>query len=60
MTAKPWWQSKTLWVNAIALIGSVVIGNGLIDDTRWTALSMTIQSLLNIFLRLDTDTAVGK
>ena len=57
---KPWWQSKTLWVNALALVGSIVVGNGLIDDARWTALAMSIQSIANIFLRIDTDTAVGK
>lgn len=57
MESKAWYLSKTLWVNAIALIAMVLQGvfNKEIISIE---LQATILSLINMVLRLITKSAV--
>lgn len=55
-TAKPWWTSKTIWANLLALIA--IILNGLfgveLDAETQAALATSILAVLNIALRVIT------
>jgi hypothetical protein len=51
--AKVWWMSKTIWVNLIALIGSLVISYG-IDPAKWAEISTVLIAVANLVLRLFT------
>ena len=60
---KPFWASKTLWVNAIALVASVTGAFGLdlgLDPATQTTLVGAVMSIANIILRFITTTAVAK
>jgi hypothetical protein len=48
---KPWYTSKTIWVNALALGGSVAIAQGIAPD-QWAEISTAIITVANIVLRL--------
>jgi len=50
---KPWWMSKTVWANLIALAGSVVISLGF-DPGRWAEISTVALAAVNLGLRLVT------
>lgn len=50
---KPWWMSKTVWANLIALVGSVVISLGF-DPGRWAEISTVALAVVNLGLRLVT------
>jgi threonine/homoserine efflux transporter RhtA len=50
---KSWYSSKTIWVNAIALIGSIVISQGL-DPGQWAEISTVVIAGVNVVLRLIT------
>jgi hypothetical protein len=63
---KPWYKSKTMWLN-IATVGGAVVGGvvgliptlqPLIDPTTYSV-TMFIVGLANIVLRSITDTAIG-
>jgi hypothetical protein len=60
---KPFWQSKTLWVNVVAalatLAGVFKLDLGLTPEVQATVVT-TILALVNIALRLVTKTAVVK
>lgn len=62
METKPFWTSKTLWVNGVALIASVAIAFGwdlgLTPDVQGTIVA-GIMSVVNIILRLITKSSVG-
>jgi hypothetical protein len=62
MDSKPFWASRTLWINAIALVAAVTgalgIDLGLGADIQ-TALVAGVMAVVNIVLRLVTDSAVG-
>jgi hypothetical protein len=51
--AKPWWMSKTIWVNLIALVGSVVVALGF-DPAKWAEVSTVTLAVANVILRLIT------
>lgn len=55
MTPKPWYKSKTLWLNASLAAGTVVEANlGILRDTLGPASYLTVISLAaagNAFLR---------
>ncbi|MBI5248425.1 MAG: hypothetical protein HY912_02925 [Desulfomonile tiedjei] len=51
--AKAWWMSKTIWANAIALIGSVVLAVGF-DPGRWAEISTVALAAVNVALRFYT------
>lgn len=53
MEQKIWYKSKTLWINLIALIGTIV-GFWGFDAAQWTAISGSILAGINIILRLVT------
>jgi len=50
---KPWWMSKTVWTNFIALIGSVVLAIGF-DPGRWAEIATVALAVVNLGLRLVT------
>lgn len=54
---KAWWRSKTLWVNAVALIASLLqLKFGLIIDPATQGVILTI---VNLILRAVTNEPVG-
>jgi hypothetical protein len=57
---KPWWASKTLWVNAIAVAGAISTGLfGLdIDQETQASLVAGVLAVVNILLRVVTDKPV--
>jgi hypothetical protein len=60
---KPFWQSKTLWVNVIAGVATVAgvfkLDLGLTPEVQ-AELATGILAVVNIVLRFTTKTAVGK
>lgn len=50
---KPWYTSKTLWVNLLAVIGSIIIGTQVTTET-WAEISVGLLALVNVILRLVT------
>ena len=59
MEAKAWWQSYTLWVNLLAVVGVMLVNSlQLLDTARWAELSAGILALLNVILRLKTDAPI--
>lgn len=62
METKPFWASKTLWVNAIALVAAVTGAFGMdlgLDPETQTAVVGALMGIVNIVLRFMTKTAVG-
>ena len=58
---KPFWASKTLWVNVVGLSTSVALAFGLdlgLDDEMKASIVGGIMSFVNIILRLMTKAAV--
>ena len=53
MTGKAWWQSKTIWVNALALAGAIVVAFGL-PEQQWVVIAPAILAGANLFLRIIT------
>lgn len=57
---KDWWKSRTLWVNTVALVGVICVGKlHWFDTGQWAELTTMFLAIINLFLRLDTTTAVG-
>lgn len=55
---KHWWASKTIWMQGLGLIGSILIGAGLLGEVNWAlALGITTQ-VLGIIIRLVTKGAI--
>ena len=52
-SAKPWWMSKTIWTNLLALIGSILISLGF-DPGRWAEIATVLLAVTNVMLRLVT------
>lgn len=54
--SKPWWASKTLWANLIALAAAVggTFGLGIIDEETSAALVGGVMAVVNIVLRIVT------
>lgn len=52
-STKPWWTSRTVWTNLLALIGSIVMAAGF-DSARWAEIAAIALALVNLWLRLDT------
>lgn len=58
METKKWWQSKTLWANAVALLASLIqeaTGTDIIDAQGQIA----ILSVINMGLRAVTKTGLA-
>ena len=61
MESKPFWVSKTLWVNAIAVLAAVFGAFGMdigLDPEMQIALVGGVMAVVNIILRLVTTTSV--
>ena len=59
--SKPFWQSKTFWANAVAIVASVagVFGAGEVLDPEMQATVVgVVMGVVNIVLRFVTDKAV--
>ena len=54
---KPWWGSKTRWINAIAI--GTLIARGKFGYTASVELEAGILGLINLILRLVTKGPVG-
>lgn len=50
---KAWWLSKTIWVNLVALVGSLVMSYGL-DPAKWAEISTVTLAVINLALRMVT------
>jgi len=62
METKPFWASKTLWVNAIALVAAISGAFGMdlgLDPETQAAIVGAVMSIANIVLRFVTKSAVG-
>lgn len=61
MDSKPWYASKTLWVNLLTLIAAVAgafgIDVGLDDETKATIVAGAL-AVVNVVLRLVTEKPV--
>lgn len=59
--AKPWWQSKTIWLNAIALVVAIITAVTdvlqLSEDATQVVLAVT--AALNVILRFFTTQPVA-
>ena len=55
---KPWWTSKTIWVNCVALVGSIALSYGM-DESVWAEVSTTVLAVVNLGLRLVSDSGVA-
>ena len=54
MENKHWWASKTIWVQGLGLIGSVLIGAGLLGQETWALYLGIATQALGILIRLVT------
>lgn len=62
MDTKPFWASKTLWVNAIALVAAISGAFGMdlgLDPETQAGIVGAVMSVVNIALRFVTKSAVG-
>ena len=60
--SKPFWASKTLWVNFLAIVAAIAGGFGLdlgLDPETQLAAAGAIMGVVNIVLRFMTKTPVG-
>ena len=60
---KNWYQSKTIVANLLALLASFAVMGGVNIDlapTIQAELVAGFMAIINIFLRFDTSTAIGK
>jgi len=54
---KPWWQSKTLWVNGLTLIATIAAAFGIdlgLDEQTKGTLVLGALAAVNVILRLVT------
>jgi len=51
---KPWYLSKTLWVNAITMVIAIINANMHFLPVEWTTYGVAVVSALNVILRLLT------
>ena len=58
MEGKPFWMSKTLWVNALAIAGSLLIGQYVTAD-QWAEITAVGLAVVNIVLRFVTGEPVS-
>jgi ABC-type Fe3+-siderophore transport system permease subunit len=55
---KPWYASKTLWANSLAIVGAVVqgvTGNEIISPE----IQITVMGVINMILRFFTNAKLG-
>lgn len=61
-TVKKWWASKTIWVNIIAFITSILAALNIVDIDAEMQASLVggIMAVTNIILRLTTKSGIKK
>ncbi len=54
---KGWWKSKTLWINALTLLGALSV-----NLAEWLSAdqALTTMAIVNIILRVVTKESLGK
>lgn len=60
---KPWWASKTIWVNIIAAVAAISTAFGLdlgLGPEQQTAIVGGIMAVANVILRLVTDSPIKR
>jgi hypothetical protein len=55
---KPWWTSKTIWTNVVALTGAIVVAVGF-DAERWGEIATVALAAVNVALRMVTDEGIA-
>jgi len=61
METKPWFASKTIWVNVVAFVAAIAGGFGLdlgLDAEAQASLVAGIMAVVNVALRLVTKTGL--
>lgn len=53
MEAKPFWQSKTIWVNVVALLVAIITSLN-INPSWWPQFSIVALGIANVILRFLT------
>ena len=59
MENKKWWTSKSIWVQGIGLVGTVVMAGGFVGQEQWVMYSGLATQILGIIMRLVTKEPVG-
>lgn len=55
---KKWYFSKSIWIQGLGLIGSVLIGAGILGQETWALYLGIATQVLGILIRLVTKGAV--
>ncbi len=55
--SKPFWQSKTFWINLLAIVGALVGGDAMGAEVQAEVVAV-IMGAVNLVLRYMTDTGV--
>jgi hypothetical protein len=58
MQVKVWWKSKTIWVNALLLVISIISVFQANPETNWKFLAIS-SAVINVILRFVTVDAIG-
>lgn len=62
MEVKPWYQSRTIWLNALYLLVTIASTLGLAGftpDQRTVETTNAVVAILNVLLRFRTNQSVG-
>ena len=51
---KHFWASKTIWVQGLRLVGSILIGAGLLGETAWALYLGIATQVLGVIIRIVT------
>uniref|UniRef100_A0A6M3LM17 Uncharacterized protein n=1 Tax=viral metagenome TaxID=1070528 RepID=A0A6M3LM17_9ZZZZ len=51
---KKWWASKTIWIQGLGLIGSILMAAGIVGQESWTLYLGIITQGLGILIRFIT------
>jgi len=51
---KKWYTSKIIWVNAVALVGGILVGTGVLENPITPEIEVFIFGALNFVLRFVT------
>jgi len=52
--AKKVWTSKTIWVQGLGLVGSILIAAGLLGESQWALYNGIATQVLGVIIRLVT------
>jgi len=55
---KKWYFSKTIWIQGLGLIGSILIGAGVMGESSWALYLGIATQALGVVIRLVTKGAV--